>query len=68
MSHSRIDDVIVFDCDAKGCHANFETDIGDFRASWAQAQAYGWKALNQYQRSISTWNHYCPSCVKKMGD
>jgi hypothetical protein len=55
-----------FNCDQRGCRANFEADheTTDFRAAWAEAKAAGW--VNTHGRF--GWEHACPRCKKQLGD
>jgi hypothetical protein len=67
--YAKHDRVWTFNCDGATCRKNFEGDTGDdFRVAWVAARAAGWVNSQVYLRSISTWQHYCPTCKKELGD
>lgn len=56
MSSSRMNGVVVFDCDKMGCKKNYEASTNDFRAAWVEASDDGWVNAEIDQ----TWQHFCP--------
>lgn len=67
--YSKGDSLWTFDCDGAACRKNFEGSEGnDFRMAWSEARAAGWVNSQVYVGNISTWQHFCPTCKKELGD
>ncbi len=64
MSTEREIGIIRFTCDYDGCHDNCESDAGDFADAWREARAMGW--VNSHGED--GWQHFCPTCKRKLGD
>lgn len=62
MSIEREGSLTRFNCDGAGCYKNYEG--GEFFSAWAEAKSEGWVNL----QSRGSWQHYCPTCKKQLGD
>ena len=62
---NRKDNYYTFSCDEPGCHANYETETGEFRSGWKRAQAEGWAYVPKYEDGVGRACHYCPEHAKQ---
>lgn len=65
--YDRGSNSMTFDCDQPGCHANYQSENGEFKDGWREARAHGWVYVPEYVNGVSVARHFCPKHAEQFG-